>query len=94
MDQWSQQKTANAADWAMAEQIRFMLTTNRTLATAPIAATVKGSTVTLQGSVPTQKERDKVHAAVAALPGVDKVDDQIQIKTSAGPWKVGESQTY
>jgi osmotically-inducible protein OsmY len=70
-----------------------MFTTNRTLAASPVAGTVNKGMVTLRGNVATQHEREKVHAAVASLPGMDQLDDQIIVQNPAVSWK-GESRDY
>jgi hypothetical protein len=85
---------ANPDDWALAEKVRAMLTENPKLGGAPVAVVVNKGTVTLHGAVRTRSEREKVRKAVAAVPGVQKVDDQLEIKNSAGSVSQGESKSY
>lgn len=92
--QYAPPSGANTEDWRLAEQLRDMLTTNHDLRSPPVAAVVNQGTVTLKGSVRTVRERDQVHNAVAAVPGVRQVVDEIQIKNSAGSFSTGESKNY
>ncbi|MGH7967965.1 MAG: BON domain-containing protein, partial [Limisphaerales bacterium] len=87
-------KGANPQDWALGQRIREMLSTNIDLSASPVAVVVHGSTVILHGSVPTQSERRKVKAAIAAVPGVQQVQDEMQIKNPAGHFNDGESKSY
>jgi hypothetical protein len=92
-DQFAPPPGASTGDWQLAEELRYMFTTNRTLASSPVAGTVSKGMVTLRGNVATQTERDKVHAAVAGLPGMDQLDDQIIVQNPAVSWK-GENRDY
>jgi hypothetical protein len=75
---------AASTDWALADAIRGTLTADRTLAPYPsdFRATVeKGANgkVKLEGTVPNEHERQRLHESIASLPGVVEVDDQIVI---------------
>lgn len=85
---------ASSQDWALAQRIQSMLTTNPDLASAPVAVVVHGSTVILRGSVPTKSEGQKVQQAVAAVPGVQNVQNDLQVQNAAGNFSWGQSKSY
>lgn len=78
---------APAEDWALAETIRAELTKDKKLVHAPMEAVVNKGVVTLRGYAPTQRARQQLHERIASLPGVQQVDDQIQVKNAAGWWR-------
>lgn len=75
---------ASSQDWTVAEEIRSLLTTDRNIGKAPMAAVVNHGVVTLRGSVRNQRERDRLRNEIASLPGVQRVDDQLDFKNSLG----------
>ncbi len=85
---------ASSQDWDLAERIRSTLSTNPDLASAPVAVVVHGSTVILRGSVPTKSEGRKVQQAVASVPGVQNVQNELRVNNPAGNSFWGESKSY
>jgi hypothetical protein len=77
---------APAEDWALAETIRAELTKDKNLAHSPMEAVVNKGVVTLRGYAPNQHARQVLHDRIASLPGVQQVDDQLEIKNTMGPW--------
>jgi osmotically-inducible protein OsmY len=84
---------AGPEDWKLAEEIRSLLTANPKLGNAPMAATVNHGVVTLRGSVRNKKDREQLREEIARLPGVQRVDDQMDFKNPLGVGS-GESKTY
>jgi len=75
---------ANSQDWALAQEIRSLLMSDRTIGKAPVVATVKSGIVTLHGEVRNERERERLRNEIAALPGVQRVDDQLEFKNPLG----------
>ena len=84
---------ANSQDWALAEEIRGLLTSDRKLGDAPMAAVVHNGVVTLRGDVRSDRERQQLRDEIARLPGVQRVDDQMQFRNPLG-LGAGESKSY
>src|SRR5581483_168899 len=75
---------ANSQDWTLAEEIRGLLTSDRKLGDAPMAAVVKNGVVTLRGSVRNDRQRQELRDEIARLPGVQRVDDQLEFRNPIG----------
>ena len=71
---------ATSQDWALAEEIRSLLMADRKLGNAPTVAVVKNGVVTLRGDVRNKKDRQRLHEEIARLPGVQRVDDEMEMK--------------
>jgi hypothetical protein len=71
---------AGSQDWALAEEIRSLLMSDRKLGNAPTVAVVKNGVVTLRGDVRNKKDRQRLHEEIARLPGVQRVDDEMEMK--------------
>jgi hypothetical protein len=84
---------ASAADWTLAEKIRGMLSADPKLTRAPVAAVVNNGVVTLRGYVHNERQRERVKAAVASVPGVTQVNDQLEVKNILGSVP-GETKSY
>ena len=84
---------ANSQDWALAEEIRGLLTSQPKLGNAPMAAVVNNGVVTLRGGVRNDKDRQRPHDEIARLPGVRRIDDQMERKNPLGIG-AGESKSY
>ena len=84
---------AGPQDWKLAEEIRSLLMSDRSLGKAPMAAVVNNGVVTLRGSVRNDKERERLRDEIARLPGVQRVDDQLEFKNPLGIG-AGESKSY
>jgi hypothetical protein len=84
---------APADDWTLAEQVRALLTSDKKLAREPMAATVNKGVVTLNGYVPNERSRERIEQAIAALPGVTHVDDQLVVQNILSTIK-GKSKEY
>jgi hypothetical protein len=78
VDKYSPPPGADAADWAVAEEIRLMFTGDRTLGRTPMAAVVKKGVVTLRGGTSNHKDRERLRNEISTLPGVARVDDQLE----------------
>jgi hypothetical protein len=80
-------KGASDEDWALGEDLRGVLTTEKSLAPYPSDVSVgvdknsKGL-VTLRGFVPDETDRKRLHARIAQVPGVRQIDDRIVVKLS------------
>lgn len=81
---------ASSADWTLAEEIRSMLTAEPKLADAPMAAVVNNGVVTLRGGVHNDKERQRIREKISHLPGVSRVDDEMELKN---PLNIGHGET-
>src|SRR5579862_264406 len=92
-DKYSPPQGADAGDWAVAEEIRYMFTADRTLGRTPMAAVVKKGVVTRRGGVSNHKERERLRNEISTLPGVARVDDQLEPHNplDLGP---GEAKNY
>src|SRR3954467_3569979 len=71
-------------DWALSEEIRGVLTTDKSLAPYPsdVSAIVDKNNkglVRLRGYVPNNHEKDRLHDRFAQIPGVAQLDDQIEV---------------
>ena len=62
-----------------------MLMSGRKLGNAPMAAAVNNGVVTLRGDVRNKKDREKLRNEIAALPGVQRVDDQMEFNNHFPP---------
>ncbi len=76
---YSAPQGASPADWKVAEELRATLMANRKLARTPFTATVSNGTVTLKGHARTEGEKKRIEEMVAQLPGVQRVDNELQI---------------
>jgi len=84
---------ASNQDWQLAEEIRALLSANPKLGNAPMAAVVNNGVVTLRGSVRNKTDRRRLIEQIAALPGVQRVDDQMEFGNPSGIG-VGETKSY
>jgi hypothetical protein len=84
---------ATPQDWTLAQEIRSLLMSDRTIGKAPVTAVVNNGVVTLRGEVRNKKERERLREEIAALPGVQRVDDQTEYKNPLGIG-AGESRNY
>jgi len=84
---------ATSQDWQLAEEIRGLLTADPKLGNAPMAAVVNNGVVTLRGSVRNEKDRERLRQQIGALPGVQRVDDEMEFKNLLGVG-TGEAKTY
>jgi len=84
---------APSSEWALAEQVRSALTADPKLAREPVAVVVNNGVVTLRGYVHNDSQRQKILAAVGALPGVTQVNDQMEVNNILHSIP-GESKTY
>jgi osmotically-inducible protein OsmY len=84
---------ANSQDWALAEQIRGLLTSDRKLGDAPMAAVVHNGVVTLRGGVRNDRQRQELRDEIGRLPGVQRVDDQMEFRNPIGLGP-GEAKSY
>lgn len=84
---------ATPQDWALAQEIRGLLTSDRSVGKAPVAAVVNNGVVTLRGEVRNHRARQRLIDEISRLPGVRRVDDQTEYKnpTGIGP---GVSKSY
>jgi osmotically-inducible protein OsmY len=76
--------TANEADQKLTSDVRLAVTganaeVNADAAKA-IQVSVSAGTVTLKGNVKTEAEKSQAETAAKAVPGVTKVDNQLQVK--------------
>lgn len=84
---------ASGQDWTLAEEIRSLLTADRKLGDAPMGAVVKNGVVTLRGSVRNDRQREQLREEIARLPGVQRVDDQLEFHNPTG-FGPGKAKTY
>jgi osmotically-inducible protein OsmY len=84
---------ASTQDWALAQEIRSMLMSDRKLGNAPMAAVVNNGVVTLKGDVRNEKDRQRLHDAIARLPGVQRVEDEMEFKNPLDK-SAGETKNY
>ena len=84
---------ANSQDWQLAEEIRGLLTSQRKLGQAQMVAVVNNGVVTLKGGVRNDRERARLREEIARLPGVQRVDDEMELKNPTGIGR-GESKNY
>jgi hypothetical protein len=84
---------ASSQDWTLAEEIRGLLTSEPKLGNAPVVAVVKNGVVTLHGDVRNEKDRRRLHDEISRLPGVTRIDDQMERKNPLGIG-AGESKNY
>lgn len=84
---------ANSQDWQLAEEIRGLLTSQRKLGQAQMVAVVNNGVVTLKGGVRNDRERARLREEIARLPGVQRVDDEMELKNPTGIGR-GESRNY
>ncbi|HLH53152.1 MAG TPA: BON domain-containing protein [Verrucomicrobiae bacterium] len=84
---------ANAQDWQLAEEIRSFLTTHNKLGRAQVVAVVNNGVVTLKGGVRNNEERQRLREEIAQLPGVQRVDDEMERKNPTGIG-AGETKDY
>ena len=84
---------ASSQDWQIAQEIRSVLSADPKLGNAPMAAVVNNGVVTLRGDVRNKKDRQKLHDQIAALPGVVRVDDQMEFRNPLETIP-GETKSY
>ena len=84
---------ATQQDWVLAEEIRALLTQNQKLGKAPMAAVVNNGVVTLRGGVRNEKERQALREQISQLPGVQRVEDEMEHKNPLGIGP-GETKSY
>jgi osmotically-inducible protein OsmY len=84
---------ASPQDWTLAEEIRSLLMSDRTLGKAPMTAVVNNGVVTLRGEFRNEKERQRLHDEIAKLPGVQRVEDQLEHGRPLGIG-AGETKNY
>ncbi|HEX4264332.1 MAG TPA: BON domain-containing protein [Verrucomicrobiae bacterium] len=73
---------ANPATWAVAEEIRQKLTSDPSLApvgSALIAEVGRDGVVTVRGAVSSRSEEQRVCNTLAALPGVQGINNQLAV---------------
>ena len=72
---------ASSASLALAENIRALLAADTTLNSAArdVRISVYNGRLTLTGRTVTELERQRLHSALAGLPGVSRVDDRVQV---------------
>jgi osmotically-inducible protein OsmY len=71
---------ASANDWSLAEEVRSLLTSDKKLVREPMSAAVDKGLVTLRGYVNDKSDGEKIERAVASLPGVTHVDNQLVVQ--------------
>ena len=84
---------APATDWSLAEEVRALLTSDKKLAREPMSAVVDKGVVTLRGYAPNERDRERIEQAIAGLPGVTRVDNQLAVQNILGAIK-GKSKEY
>jgi hypothetical protein len=75
---------ASPASWAVAEEIQQKLVSDPTLAplgSSLIANVSKEGVVTIHGAVSSRSEEQRVCDTIAALPGVQGIDNQLRVGT-------------
>jgi len=73
---------ASAQDIQLGEEVRQLLMQNKKLAPPPsnVIATAHDGVVTLTGRVPTTRTKQEIHQQIAQLPGVTRVDDNLEVR--------------
>ena len=84
---------ASPRDWTLAQEISSLLMNDRTVGKAPMAAIVKNGVVTLRGDVRNRSSRERLVDEISRLPGVQRVDDQLQYANPLGIG-AGVSKSY
>jgi osmotically-inducible protein OsmY len=84
---------ASPNDWTLAEEIRSLLTSDKKLVREPMGAVVDKGVVTLHGYVHNSRAGERIEQAVAGLPGVTHVDNQLIVQNILGDIK-GKSKDY
>ena len=76
--------TSNESDQKLADQVRTAISGGAGEANADVAKAIQvstsGGTVTLKGSVKSDEEKTRIETAAKAVPGVSKVDNQLEVK--------------
>ena len=75
--------TATDADQKLADQVRSVLggtAEANAEAAKNIQVSASGGTITLKGSVKTEEEKTRIETAAKAIPGVSKVENQLEVK--------------
>ncbi|MDR5817259.1 MULTISPECIES: BON domain-containing protein [unclassified Caballeronia] len=72
-------KAIRAENRALGRSVRHSLTQAKGLDSSHINVLARGSTVTLEGSVPDQSQIDTAQAAAAKVAGVQRVDNRLTI---------------
>ncbi len=76
--------TSNESDVKLADQVRTAISGGAGEANADAAKAIQvsssGGTVTLKGSVKSDEEKTRIETAAKAVPGVSKVDNQLEVK--------------
>jgi len=80
-------------DWQVAQEIGSLLLADKKLGTTPMGAVVNNGVVTLRGCVRSRHEREQLVQAISQVPGVQRVDDQLNMKNPLGN-TMGESKSY
>ena len=83
-------KGASAEDWALGEELRGALTTEKSLAPdgSEVAVAVDKNSkglVRLSGFVPNDSERQRLHDRIAQVPGVVQIDDTVVVGLPVHP---------
>jgi hypothetical protein len=78
---------AATKDWSIGEGIRELFIADKTLAPRPssVTATVDKDaqgTVTLRGSVPNTRERQRIEERIAQIPGVEHINNKLDVANS------------
>lgn len=73
-----------AVDRALVQQVHQVLQADLSLSTEAKTITIKAKdgAVTLDGLVQSEEEKSSVEALIKAIPGVQRVDNQLLVKTS------------
>jgi hypothetical protein len=77
----SGQSPASPEDIKIGQEIRDLLMNDKKLATPPsnVIASARQGVVTLRGTMPTPTDKKKLVERIVALPGVTRVEDQIEV---------------
>ena len=76
--------SALTQEMAMTKQVQQALQANKTTARYPIEVTVQGATVSLHGTVESQKTKDTAEQVTRSVPGVVNVTNELTIDQDAG----------
>ena len=78
---YSNSGTASPEDLKLGQEIRDLLMSDKKLAAPPssVIASAHQGVVTLQGTVPSPADKGKLVERIVALPGVNRVEDQLEV---------------
>jgi hypothetical protein len=76
--------SALTQEMAITKQVQQALQANKTTARYPIEVTVQGATVSLHGTVESQKTKDTAQQVTRSVPGVVNVTNELTIDQDAG----------